>query len=319
MPRILAGRRLREVVGELDSLHFSHSHFPRPRPSLTFPHSPAPGDLLMFLPSSISHVFSNLPTVMKSATVIACFAAMTSLALPVPAVAAPPDTADVSSASDLIKDLDGSLVRAQRNGIIVTDKEGTEFTVYYPDLITSITVQADAIPAFLSQGLLVRTKVNFNAQGTPMSSVTKLEVISPVPVNAIKGHEINKYKPGVNPVDHGVKIGMPGEYYVVGQLRNMAGGFIAVQAGQVPLQLPVDPECKIEIRSHDLSIANEGDRVLVKGFYSEAKPEQIKADWIRVIPARVFGEKVEKPSRKRKAKKSEAKEAKGSGAKQAEE
>lgn len=226
-----------------------------------------------------------------------------------PAFAAPPGGAGSAAQGDLIKKLNGTLEQIQRNALIVKDKEGTEFTVGYPDKATLMIFQGKAVAGFLRPGMLVRTRVRFNGQGQAMTPVKKLEVISALSAKVVPHHQINRYRPGVNSVDRKIKPPMPGEYYVVGQLANLAGGYVAIQAGNVPLRLPVDPAGVIELTLHDLTMAAKGDRVTVQGFYAESTPTMIKADSIRVLPDRVFGETPEKKPRSRRSRRNKSKDA----------
>jgi hypothetical protein len=215
-----------------------------------------------------------------------------------------PETAPAQNA-DLIKQFDGQLKDVRRGFMVVTGADGVEYQVAFPDEATHLVLFAKANANFMRPGMFVRTRVMFSGQGVAQTSVKKLELISQLPPAAV-GHQGNQYNPGVNPVDPSIRPPQPGEYFVVGQFRGFANGMVGIQAGKVPLQLPVDPNGTIEIHANELTLAQAGDKVYVEGFYAEAQPTMIKANIVRVTPDRVYGEAVEAKPRKRASKEKKA-------------
>lgn len=187
-----------------------------------------------------------------------------------------------------IATFNGKLQGVTRAGIAIVGDDGTEYLVSPPAQPTKLLLQAEADSTFLSPGQLIRLRADFNAAGVAIAPVDRIELIPPMPIRALERTERNRYEPGVHPVDRHAKPGTPGKYYVIGQMRGSNGNAIAVQAGKVPLQLPIAPELKWTVMDHSMNLAQEGDPVSVEGFYEESQPTRIQGQRIVVKPTRVF-------------------------------
>lgn len=194
----------------------------------------------------------------------------------------------IAGANRKIATFNGTLQGVSRAGIVIVGEDGTEYTVSAPSQPTKLLLQAEADSTFLSPGQLVRLRADFNAVGVAIAPIDRIEMIPSMPIRAIERNERSRYEPGVHPVDRHAKPGTPGKYYVIGQMRGSNGTAIAVQAGKVPLQLPVAPELKWMVMDHSLNLAQEGDPVSVEGFYEESQPTRIQGQRVIIKPKRVF-------------------------------
>jgi hypothetical protein len=214
------------------------------------------------------------------------------------------------AAANEVTEFKGTLKGVRGNIVSVEREDGVECIVMFPDEITGVEFVADALPAYLRRGTLVRFATTLGPTGMPMTPVDKLEVIAPVNVKGLNAHSRTKLMPGVNSAErkpmpkNGV---LSGKVYVVGNLMMLApNGGLAVQAGKYPLQTMVKPDAKFEIRANNLSLAQVGDAISVSGFYQPPDDTKVKAERIIVTTDRVYGEappaKTRKPKRGSKKK-----------------
>lgn len=184
-------------------------------------------------------------------------------------------------------------LKGMRGGLVVVEKEdGTEAFVAPPDLISSFQFVAKATPAFLQRGMLMRFTANFGPGGVPLGPVDKVTLFQPVDQRSLQGHAKQQFTPGVYP---DAKPGdrnqaMTGKITIVGRFMGLSPGMLAVQAGKVPVRVPVTDDTQLEVRYNNLLLAQEGDPVTVSGFYQPPNENQVKADRVTITTDRVYGE-----------------------------
>ena len=207
-------------------------------------------------------------------------------------------TAKAQAPQNLVTSFNGTLKGFQRGAILVTKDDGTEMTVIPPPDISKFVFSANAKPAFLSKGMMVRFSGEFTGQGVPLSPISKVEIFRPVPTQSMRGSSREQFIPGVRPDRHGgpKQKGGSGKYSVVGALMGIApNGAMMVQAGKIPVRAQLAQDAQFLVRFNNLSLAKEGDLVTVNGFYEASNETRVLGDTVRITTDRVFGEPVEKP------------------------
>ncbi|MCA9138283.1 MAG: hypothetical protein KDB00_16035 [Planctomycetales bacterium] len=193
-----------------------------------------------------------------------------------------------------ITNFKGKLKGMQRGIILVEKEDGTEAMVAPPENVSSFQFVAKATPAFLQRGMLIRMDANFGPGGVPLSPVTKVTLFQPVDPRGVQGKAKEQFTPGVySDAKAGDRRNQPmvGKLSIVGQLIGLSpSGILAVQAGKVPVQVPVNAETELEVRYNNLTLAQEGDPVTVAGFYQPPNENEVRADRITITTDRVYGE-----------------------------
>ena len=187
----------------------------------------------------------------------------------------------------------GTLKGMRRNILVVEKEDGSEALVALPDTISSFQFVAKATPAFLQRGMLIRFSANFGPGGVPLAPVEKITLFQPVDLRSLHGRTKEQFTPGIySDANRGNRNQpMVGKLSIVGQLIGLApNGVLAVQAGKIPVQVPVDANTTLEVRYNNLALAQEGDPVTVAGFYQPPNENQVKADRITITTDRVYGE-----------------------------
>lgn len=211
-------------------------------------------------------------------------------------------TASGQGGSNMVTEFSGTLKSVTRNGLIVTREDGTDVTVMSPDTPTGIQFVADAKPAFLTRGTLVRFTGTFMANGQATQPISRVEAFQPVNLKLVKGHFAERFTPGVHKDRHGEKDAAVAKVSVVGALMGLTDTGIMVQAGKVPVQAPLASDAKLMLNVNNFSLAQAGDPVKVSGFYQPPNETLVKADSILINPTRVYGDvDNSKPKRKTRA------------------
>ena len=222
----------------------------------------------------------------------------------------------VANANEVTK-FTGKLKGVQRGVLMVTREDGSDVMVQPPDDISGFAFVAQAKPAFLKRGQLVRFSGTFAPNGVATAPIQKVELFQPVAAQRITGHAREKFVPGVYPADrHAPKQPVAvAKYNVVGGLLGVnSAGVMMVQAGNKNLQVQRATDVTFALRYNNLALAQEGDPVSVSGFYQPPDDTKVKAERITISPERVYGEPTDQPpkrmTRREKAKaKAEAEKA----------
>ncbi len=217
--------------------------------------------------------------------------------------------------TNAVTSFNGKLKGMQGMVVIVEKEDGTPAMVAVPDSISSFQFVASATPAFLRRGMLMRFVADFGPGGVPLSPVGTVTLFQPVDPKSLHGRAREQFTPGVysqSPDARNRNQPMSGKLTVVGQFAALApNGILAVQAGRVPVRVPVDANTKLEVRYNNLSLALPGGSVAVSGFYEPPNENQVKADKITVTTDRVYGEYKPEPvqSRRKRGAKDDAADA----------
>ena len=209
--------------------------------------------------------------------------------------AADPPVAAGSANANMVAKIKGTIKGFQRGVLLVTRDDGTDVMVQPPAKATSFTFVAEAKPAFLQRGMLVRFKGSFNANGVPTAPINKIEIFQPINLKSIPGHSREAFTPGVHPEDkHGKKNAGVANDQIVGTFTGVyPNGTVFVKAGNVPVTATVVPNVQLQIRYNNLSLVKEGDAISVAGFYNPPDDTKIRGDQITITTDRVYGEPVE--------------------------
>jgi len=203
---------------------------------------------------------------------------------------------------DTVIEFTGKLKDSQRNLMVITRDDGTDVTVKMNDDPTRLQFIADAKPAFLRPQMMARATVNLGPTGAPIAPVDQIELFQPVPTGAVAGSAKENFTPGVHSTSHekpNPQLGfVPGNYKVVGMIMGMDNKGVYLNTGRGPMPIPLSPEAKIGLLYNNLSLAQQGDPVTVRGFHQPPDETQVIADSITIRPERVYGEAEENPRRR---------------------
>ncbi len=204
--------------------------------------------------------------------------------------------------TNAVTEFKGAVKSATPRGLIVTRDDGTEINVMLPDEAPSLQFIANVKPAFLSKGAFVRFNGTFMANGQATEPIKRVEFFQPVSMKQLNGHQKERFTAGIH-VDRHADDGSPiAKALVVGMLVGITDDAIMVQAGKVPLQVPLAADVKLVLNINNLSMVQEGDPVKVSGFYQPPNETLVKADTIMISPTRVYGDGDDaKPKRKTRA------------------
>ncbi len=222
------------------------------------------------------------------------------------------------AAANMVTEFKGTLKLAKPGVIVIAKEDSTEAMVAFPDNISNFNFVAEAKPAFLGPGMLVRYTGVFDGAGNPLSPIEKVEIFQPVNVQSIQGHMRNEFTPGVHGDAHASKNQgvAPAKYSVVGAPMGISPtGMMVVQAGKIPVRCQLAPNVKFEIRLNNLSLAQPGDAVSVTGFYEPPDELKVKAERITITTDRVYGEPTERVNPRARRDRNAKPEAKGEEAK----
>ncbi|MFG0261614.1 MAG: hypothetical protein ACF788_04410 [Novipirellula sp. JB048] len=201
--------------------------------------------------------------------------------------------AAAQGAANMTTQFKGTLKSSQPGVLVVSRDDGTEMFVQPPDELANFAFVAEAKPAFIGRGMLVRFAGVFDGAGNPLSRIERIEIFQPVPPQQLRGRQRDKFVPGVYADPHAKpqQPGAPAKYDIVGIPMGISpAGVMMVQAGKTPVQCPLAEDVRFELRLNNLSLAQPGDPVSVSGFYEPSNETQVKAERITITTDRVYGE-----------------------------
>ena len=195
---------------------------------------------------------------------------------------------------NMVTEFSGTLKGFHRGVIYVLKADGTDVMVQIPETITNFRFIAQAKPAFLQRGQLVRLRGTFNpVNAMPVTPINKVELFQPVAAG-ITGRMREQFIPGIyqeQPGENPQAFGQPVSCRIVGAVMGLnQNGVLMLQTGVRPLQIPLAPEATFAICYNNLSLAQEGDQVSVSGFYQPPDGTRIRAERITITTERVYGE-----------------------------
>ncbi|WP_372726369.1 hypothetical protein [Novipirellula sp.] len=217
-------------------------------------------------------------------------------------------TAFAQAGANMVTQFKGTLKSAQPGVLVITRDDGTEMFVQPPDELANLAFVAEAKPAFLGRGMLIRFSGVFDGAGNPLSKIEKVEIFQPVPPQQLKGSQRDKFTPGVYGDRHAnpQQRAEPQKYEVVGIPMGITpNGIMMTQAGKIPVRCQLAEDAQFELRLNNLSLAQPGDPVSISGFYQPPDETKVKAESITITTDRVYGEPAanENPRGRRKSRK----------------
>ncbi|TWU49744.1 hypothetical protein [Rubripirellula reticaptiva] len=204
-----------------------------------------------------------------------------------------------AAGSNMVTEFKGKLKSFERGVMVVIRDDGTEVMVQPPDSPESFVFVAEAKPMFLQRGMMARFRGTFTAAGAATQAIEKVELFQPLAGN-LSGRAREQFVPGIYGERRNRNEPVPqvATVNVVGGILGMDGTGIMIQAGKIPVQAPLTPDVKFEIRFNNLSLAQEGDSVSVEGFYQPPDDTKVKGDRVVVTTDRIYGEPAAAPVRK---------------------
>ncbi|TWT80696.1 hypothetical protein CA13_21420 [Planctomycetes bacterium CA13] len=208
-------------------------------------------------------------------------------------IAAPSFAQTQQTGANMVTNIKGKLKSFQPGVLTVTKDDGTDVMVQLPDELPAFVFSAEAKPAFISRGMLVRFSGMFDLAGNPQAPIEKVEIIQPIPTKQLRGSQQEDFTPGVHGDRHAKnKPPKPiANYKIVGvPMGIMGNGIMAVQAGKMLVRAQLAENVKFRIRFNNLSLAQPGDSVSVAGFYQPPDETNVKAERITITTQRVYGD-----------------------------
>jgi hypothetical protein len=199
---------------------------------------------------------------------------------------------------DTVIEVKGTLKSAQRNSIILTREDGEDVTVMLHEDPTMLKFIAEAKPAFLRPQMLVRVTANLGPGAMPTAPVDRVEIFQPIQAARLPNSVKQNYTVGIHSADHAKPNPqqgfIPGKYTIVGMIAGMdpAGIYIST-GGRARIPIPLVQDAKIALLYNNLSLAQPGDPVSVKGFHQPPDETKVIGADISIRPERIFGEAVD--------------------------
>ena len=178
---------------------------------------------------------------------------------------------------------------------------------------TLVTYSAEAEPAWLMPGYMVRFSASFDQNSKPTAPLKAIEVFTPLTRRRMSPEEIREQTPGITREDKGQAEGAkgvfendkkqpkgkptkketavtPGQTFrVVGQIGAIQNNVLTVLAS-TPIQIEIDPAAVVTVTTNDLPSAinmiAKGDAVSVSGLRNPAQPAQIYCERISIKAAK---------------------------------
>ncbi len=262
-------------------------------------------------PASPSRFCGRLPVWLFAALAVGSCPAVTVTAAQPPATDAAQSGqprgvgTDASAATpgfDTVIEVTGTVVGARGKTLMVERADGEQVTVWLHEDPTRLRFIADAKPAYLRKGMMVRAEASLGPGAIPTGPVGKVEIFQAIPLAGLPHSAKEKFTPGIHPAKKGdarPQAGfVPGDYGVVGMVIGMDTAGIYLNTGQSPLPLPVGAETEFTLNVNNTSLVQPGDPVSIEGFHQPPDETQIKANSVVIRPERVFGDDEGLPNRR---------------------
>lgn len=178
---------------------------------------------------------------------------------------------------------------------------------------TEIRYMAEAEPAWLMPGYMVRFSATFDEKNKPTAALKAIEVFTPVNGRRLSPEQMREQTPSIYleekaqpdeakglfaennkkpPKGRPNKKEMitPGKSFrVVGQIGNVQNNVLTVMASQ-PIQIEIDPMAVVTVNTTDiataLNLTVKGDAVNVSGLRNPSQPKQIYSQQISIKAAK---------------------------------
>lgn len=197
-------------------------------------------------------------------------------------------------------------------GIIkILNAENQElFLLSENDTVVRYTAEAD--PAWLMPGYMVRFSASFDQNAKPTAPLKAIEVFTPNTRRRLSPQEMREQTPGIHLEEKGPPEeaqGLLGEknkkpqqqpkgkpakkeaitpgqtFRVVGQIGGIKNNVLSIVTSQ-PIQIEIDPTAVVTVTANDIASASnlitKGDSVSVSGLRNPAQPTQIYCEQITI-------------------------------------
>lgn len=192
---------------------------------------------------------------------------------------------------------------------------------------TVVHYTAEAEPAWLMPGYMVRFSASFDQSGKPSAALKSIEVFTPSIRRRLSPEQMREQTPGVHKEDKGQPEGakdlfadktkkpqpqpkgrsakkdvvVPGQTFrVVGQLMNVQSNMLTVNAG-TPIQIEIDPAATVSVTADDLNsigqMISKGDGVNVSGLRNPAQPNHIYCESIQIKATKKLTQAIPQPKK----------------------
>ena len=178
----------------------------------------------------------------------------------------------------------------------------------HSDNDTLVTYKAEAEPAWLMPGYMVRFSASFDQNSKATAPLKAIEVFTPRTGRRMSPEEMREQTPGITREDkpqlEGAKApetdkkppkGKPAKkdatpapgqtFRVVGQIGGIQNNVLTVLAS-TPIQIEIDPAAVVTVTSNDLvsaiNLIVKGDGVVVSGLTNPAQPSQVYCEQITI-------------------------------------
>jgi hypothetical protein len=130
---------------------------------------------------------------------------------------------------------------------------------------TKVQCTGTAEPDFLRSGLYVRFSGEFDNRGTGKGDLSELEIVTPSEI--VRPGVVRDEPGGLDEKPKKKVKNEGGKFLVVGQIRSIKNGQLLVAAPTVPtgLKVNVAAGAKINVDVNDVTLAQQGDEIEVKG------------------------------------------------------
>ena len=158
--------------------------------------------------------------------------------------------------------ISGTIESITSNGLHVLDGSQQSWQVHVTKE-TNIQVTGTATPDFLDKGRIVELNANLDEHGKSTDNVKELSIIAPThdkPQGAVVSGAGSKAK--------GLQAGMN---HIIGRVKSYNANLLIIQAGHSTVHVELTDDPKITVDLADLSLADNDDKVTIKGTLPPSK------------------------------------------------
>ncbi len=222
---------------------------------------------------------------------------------------AKPDGAQPNTSMEIAK-VEGKWDAFSQGVIKILNAENQEVFLHSEN-DTVINFTAEAEPAWLMPGVMVRFSASFDQSFKPTAALKAIEVFTPLMQRRLSPQEMREQTPGIHQEEKGQPEAakadnnktqvrnrpaskkdaiVPGQSLrVVGQLVGVQSNVLQVNAGNL-IQIEIDPAATVTVTAHDLpsvaQLITKGDAVTVSGLRNPAQPNHVYCEQITIKPAK---------------------------------
>ncbi len=138
-----------------------------------------------------------------------------------------------------------------------------------------IEVTGSADPSFLRPGLLVRFTADIDKKGKTTAPLNELEIVSPQ--NAMVFARARATAAAKGPSEAGEEGETPEATGMVGRITAVKNGELTIETGGGSIRATLGPNPAVKVNANDYTLAQQGDKVDVKGWFIQA-PDAVAQD-----------------------------------------